>query len=190
VCSSTPAKARAIQQACAQVLRTFKVSKLFTAGTALVYRAHGVSFDYSRSWAEGTVGGVPAGCGRCKSWATAVGPDQINGIQVIAHGHQPQVTRENLPGFTRFVTRFERRRFRQSGGRLLAGPRAITVGGMPGLLYRGTANLSGTALTGTAVMVVNGTTDYDIACTSTRAKARAVHRACAQMLRTFKVTRP
>jgi hypothetical protein len=39
-------------------------------------------------------------------------------------------------------------------------------------------------------MVVNGTTDYEISCTSTRAKAPAVHRACTEVLRTFKVARP
>src|SRR6266851_2322318 len=159
-CSSTLANSRAVQQACAQVLRTFKVSKLFTAGTALVYSAHGVSFHYPPSWSEGAVAGVPAGCGRCKSWATAVGLDQFNGIQVIAHGHQPRVTRKNLPGFTRFVTRHERQEFMQNGGRLLAGPRAITVGGMPGLRYRGTGNHLGTAAKGTVTVVVNGTTDY------------------------------
>jgi len=119
-----------------------------------------------------------------------VGLDQFNGIQVIAHGHQPRVTRKNLPGFTRFVTRHERQEFMQNGGRLLAGPRAITVGGMPGLRYRGTGNHLGTAAKGTVTVVVNGTTDYEIACTFTPAKARAVQQGCAEVLRTFKVTPP
>jgi hypothetical protein len=44
-CSSTPARAKAVRQACPQVLRTFKVSNLFKAAAALNYRAHGVSFD-------------------------------------------------------------------------------------------------------------------------------------------------
>lgn len=189
-CSSTPAKARAVQRACAQVLRTFKVGKLFRVGAALVYRAHGVSFNYPPSWLEGTVPGLSAGCGRCKSWATGVGLSLVNAVDVIATGNQPRVTRTNLPGFTRFVTRHERRRFRQSGGRLLEGPRAITVGGMPGLSYRGTGNISGTAVKATAVVVVNGTTNYEISSVFTPSKAHAVQWAFAQVLRTFKVTQP
>ena len=61
---------------------------------------------------------------------------------------------------------------------------------MPGLLYRGTENLYGTAVKATEAVVFNGTTIYEITCTSTPSKARAVHRACAQVLRTFKVTQP
>jgi hypothetical protein len=38
-------RAKAVRQACPQVLRTFKVSNLFKAAAALNYRAHGVSFD-------------------------------------------------------------------------------------------------------------------------------------------------
>jgi hypothetical protein len=186
-CSATPAKAGAIQQACTQVVRSFKVSKLFTPGTALVYRAHGVSFDYPLSWAKGT---VPAGCARCKPWATAVGLDQINEIQVIAHGHQTRVTRRNLPQAKPYVTRAESRFYRHIGGRLLAGPQAITVGGLPGLRYRGTGNFDGTAVKDTEAVVFNGTTFYEIECTSTLAKANVVDRACAEVLRTFKVTQP
>jgi hypothetical protein len=189
-CSATSAKTRAVQLACAQVLRTFKVGKLFRAGAALVYQAHGVSFDYPPSWFEGGVPGVPAGCRRCKSWSAAVALDRLNGVEVIAHGHEPRVTRKNRPAFRSSVTRQLRRVFRQSGGRLLAGPRAISVRGMPGLLYRGNGNLFGTAGKSTEAVVFNGTTFYEISCTSTPAKARAVDRACAQVLRTFKVTQP
>jgi hypothetical protein len=189
-CSSTPVKARAVQQACAQVLRTFKVGKLFKAGATLVYRVHGVSFDYPSSWLEGTVPGVPAGCGRCKSWATAVVLDPLNAVAVIATGHQPRVTRKNLPGITRFVTRAERRRFRQFGGRLLAGPRPLTVSGMPGLRYRGTGALLGTAVKATTAVLFHGPLTYEISCIFTPSKARAVNRVCAEVLRTFKATRP
>jgi hypothetical protein len=189
-CSATSATAAAVQQACEQVLRTFKVGKLFSAGAALVYRAHGVTFDYPPSWFEGTEPGVPAGCSRCKSWSAAVALDRLDGVEVIANGHEPRVTRNNRRAFKSFFTRHERRVFRQSGGRLLAGPRAITVGGMPGLLYRGNGNLFGTVGKSTVAVVANGTTDYEIACTATPSKANAVKRACAEVLRTFKVTQP
>jgi hypothetical protein len=51
-----------------------------------------------------------------------------------------------------------------------------------------TGNLSGTAVKATAVVVVIGTTSYEISCTFTPSKARAVHQACAEVLRTFKVS--
>ena len=189
-CTSTPAKAGAVRQACAQVLRTFKVSKLFTAGTALVFRAHGVSFDYPSAWVEGPPGGPSAGCRGCMLWATAVAPDPFNGVNVNAYRQSVVVTRKNLPAVARRETRGQRRLIRHLGGRLVAGPHVLTVGGMPGLAYLGTAKLYGAAVHLTVVVVFNGTTSYTITCTSTRAKARAVHRGCAQVLRTFKVTRP
>jgi hypothetical protein len=187
-CSSTPAKARAVQQACAQVLRTFKVGKLFTPGAALAFRKLGVSFDYPPAWAQGSAAAVA--CSQCKSSASGVALDQVNTIEVIVDRHVSSVNRMNLRQVTPIVTRIERREFRQSGGRLLAGPHAVTVGGLPGLRYWGTGRTHGTAIKLAVAVVFNGTTNYQIACASTPAKARAVNRACAEVLRTFKVTRP
>ena len=187
-CSSTPAKAQAVQQACAQVLRTFKVGKLFTAGAALVFRKLGVSFDYPPAWAEGRAAALS--CGQCKSSASGVALDRVNTIGVIVDRHVSPVNRMNLRQVTPIVTRIERREFRQSGGRLLAGPHAVTVGGMPGLRYWGTGQTLGMMIKLAVVAVFNGTTSYQISCASTPAKTRAVNRACAEVLRTFKVTRP
>jgi hypothetical protein len=189
-CSSTPAKATANQRACAQVLRTFKVSKLFRAGTALVYRKHGVSFDYPSAWAQSPLGGPAVGCRSCPMWATAVAPGAFNGIRVNADRQSVLVTRKNLRAVAPVVTRSQRRLFSHFGGTLVAGPHALTVGGMPGLAYLGTATVYGAALHVTVVMVFHGRTSYTIVCRRTRAKARAVHRACAEVLRTFKVTQP
>jgi hypothetical protein len=189
-CRFTPPKARAVRQACTQVLRTFKVGKLFRAGTALVYRKHGVSFDYPPSWAEGSQPRSFGGCRSCGLWAADVGVGADNAVDVEANRENTAVTRQNLPQATPYVTRAERNFFRHFGGRLLAGPRAITVGGMPGLLYRGTGNLFGTAVKVTEAAVFNGTTLYAITCSSTPSEAGAVHRACAHVLRTFRVTRP
>ena len=189
-CSATPAKTRAVQLACAQVLRTFKVGKLFTAGAALVYRAHGVSFDYPPSWFEGGLPGVPAGCRRCKSWSAAVALDRLNGVGVIADGHEPRVTRRNLPEVTPSVTRATTPRV-QAVRRQAAGGTARHHGGRDaGLAVPGHREPFGTAVKITEAVVFNGTTSYEISCTSTRAKARAVDRACAEVLRTFKVTQP
>ena len=130
------------------------------------------------------------GCRRCELWAADVAVDAVNAVDVEANRENIAVTRRNLQQAKPYVTRAERRFFRHFGGRLLAGPQAIKVGGMPGLLYRGTGNLFGTAVKVTEAAVFNGTTLYAITCASTPSKARVVQRACAQALRTFKVTRP
>jgi hypothetical protein len=117
-----------------------------------------------------------------------VAPDAVNGVNVTAYRQSVLVKRKNLPAVAPFVTSKQRRLFRHFGGRLVAGPHAITVGEMAGLAYLGTGTLYGAAVHLTVVVAFNGTTSYTITCTSTRAKARAVHRACAQVLRTFKVT--
>jgi len=134
-CWSTPAKTRAGQQACPEVVRTLKVSNLFTAGTTLVYRGHGVWFDYPPTWAEGSLS-PQAGCRTCQ-WGASVRLDAVNAVDVTAHRENARVTRQNLPQVKPYVTRAERRVFGDFGGRLLAGPQAMTVGGMPGLRYRG-----------------------------------------------------
>jgi hypothetical protein len=91
--------------------------------------------------------------------------------------------------FTAAVVHATRGQFRRLHGKLIAGPRAATVGGMPGLRFTGTAKIHATALKVTLVSAFNCRTEYAIVCSSTPAKARAVQQACAQVLRTFKVSK-
>jgi hypothetical protein len=65
------------------------------------------------------------------------------------------------------------------------------VGGLPALRFQGTGTRhDGTVIGNTLVFVFNGTTEYAINCQQTRAHAGEVERACGQVMRTFKASRP
>jgi hypothetical protein len=147
------------------------------------YTWHGVSFHYPAGWHQTT----PPGGGRPLLWTTGVGFDPPDSVYIAAHPLGTRVTAQNLSTYIPSVTRTVRLGFTHAGERLLAGPQAITVGGMPGLQFQGTqTNPVGKD---TLTIVFNGMTWYDITCAYTPAKARAVQRGCAQVLRTFQVSR-
>ena len=155
-----------------------------------VYSGHGISFDYPPGWRLGAPA-VSVGCGQGQClWSVSVVLDRINAVNVTASRLGVDVTAQNLPVLTPAVTQHARGNFRHLGGRLLAGPQAITVGGMPGLRFQGAAKVGGIASQVTVVVAFNGMTAYAFSCTWTPAKARAVQQACAQVLRTFTVRRP
>ena len=149
------------------------------------YAGHGVSFHYPAGWLRGSPGGPSCGSGCGQLWATGVGLDPPDSIYIFANRLGTRVTAQNLSVATPSVTRTVRWGFRRDGDRLLAGPQAITVGGMPGLRFQGTQ--SHPAGKQTLTIVFNGMTGYFITCQSTPAQARAVQQGCAQVLRTFKV---
>ncbi|MDR3035221.1 MAG: hypothetical protein LBV78_19355 [Kitasatospora sp.] len=144
------------------------------------YAGHGVSFRYPAGWLQGTPGGPACGC----QWATGVGLDPPDTIYIFGRRMGARVTAQNLSAVTPSVTRAVRGGFRLAGDRLLAGPQAITVGGMPALRFQGTKTHPDGQ--GTLTIVFNGMTRYDITGDSAPAKARAVQQGCAQVLRTFK----
>ena len=159
-----------------------------TQGTSSpgTYATHGVSFHYPRGWHRG----APARCCRGRQlWSVGVGLDRVDSVDVTASQSGEAVTRQNLRLLLPFVVRQARGFLRQAHGELIGGPHAITVGGMPGLRFGGTAKFHGTAVKATLVTVFNGKTVYGISCRFAPAKARAVQQACAQVLRTFKVVK-
>ena len=69
-----------------------------------------------------------------------------------------------------------------------SGPERITMGGMPGLRFQGETTQQGVSAEVTLVIAFNGTTQYELACWHTQATAGLVAQACAQVIRTFKVS--
>ena len=147
------------------------------------YTGHGVSFHYPAGWYQTT----PPGGSRPLLWTTGVGFDPPDSIYINVYRIGTRVTAQNLPVFIPSATQVARSGFRRAGDRLTSGPQTITVGGMPGLRFQGTQTNPIAKVTLT--IVFNGMTRYDFSCVYTPAKARAVQRGCAQVLRTFKVTR-
>ena len=170
------------------------VYRATSAGAASTYRAHGVSFDYPAGWQEARLPvDVAIGRVRQKLWTTAAVLDQADWIDVAAYRLSPPAPKipiGPLPPAEKTVLRRAFRRFMQRGGRaLLAGPREITMGGMPGLLVWGAGTQDGIPVENTLAFALNGTTEYVVNCEHARAPGGGeVERACRQVLRTFRVT--
>lgn len=183
-CTHTPAKAAEVERACGQVVRTFRTSQVILAGGTRTYRAHGVSFDYPAGWVEGS----PAvTSGSAPLWATVLGSGPAAWIDIRATrtGSILPITAGNIAMITPSVERAVRRQLA-----VTAGPERITIGGMPGLRFQGQAAVQGVPTEIALVIAFSGTNQYQLACGYTRATAGEVDRACAQVIRTFKVSKP
>ena len=153
------------------------------------YAAHGVSFRYPAGWYEDIPGGPAPCCGAHPLWTARVGLDSTDMIYIAASRLPGRMTAQKLSALIPAITQEERDLYRHLGGRLLTGPQAITVNGMPGYRVQGTGRLHGTAAKTTQAEFFNGMTAYGVVCGYTPGKAQAVQRGCAQVLRTFKVSR-
>jgi hypothetical protein len=182
-CTHTAAKAVEVERACSQVVRTFKTSQAILVGGTQTYRAHGVSFDYPAGWLEGS---APVTSGSAPLWATALGRGPAAWIDIRASrtGLARPVTAANIGAITPAAERAVRRLLA-----IQAGPERITMGGMPGLRFRGETTQQRVSTEITLVIAFNGTTQYELACGHTQATAREVTRACAQVIRTFKLSK-
>jgi len=187
-CQHTRAHAGEVEQACGQVMRTFKANRPPPPPTGTrSYRAHGVSFTYPAALREGTltdtVGNGP------RLWAASFALDTQDWIGIGADRLSAPVTAARLPGFTPAAGKAARRFFGQVGGVVQAGPQQITVGGLPALQFRGAMTNHGITIKVTLVFAFDGTTQYFLYCAHTRAGAGPMERACGQVMRTFKVSK-
>jgi uncharacterized RDD family membrane protein YckC len=152
------------------------------------YRAHGVSFQYPAGWQELTdaITEVEEGTGE-KLWTAVFGVDVVDIVTVTAYRLTRSITAENLDAAKAEVTTLVRGAFEQTGGAMQDGPEEITMGGIPGLRYRGEETVDGTPIESTLVFVFDGTTEYFINCQHSQEHAAEIARGCDLILRTFKV---
>jgi hypothetical protein len=158
------------------------------AGGVQTYRAHGVSFDHPAGWQHGAARtDISAGSVRRKLWnmSFALGPlDSIDAGAYLLNSPAPEIALGPVPPA---VKADFRRFFENRGGVLQAGPKVITVGGMPSYLVRGTGLDRGIPVENTFVIAFDGTINYVLICQHGPDHANEVMRACDQMIRTFKV---
>jgi uncharacterized RDD family membrane protein YckC len=162
---------------------------------ATTYQGHGVLFEYPAGWQEASkVQQVAASGGGNELWGTAVavgtGTHVVNMVTVSAYRVGTPVTAENLGDAKPAVTTVVRQLLKQLGGAVQSGPEELTMGGLPGLRYRGTATIDATPVASTLVFAFDQTTEYFLNCQATRARAAEIQRGCDQIVRTFKVTAP
>jgi uncharacterized RDD family membrane protein YckC len=187
-CQHTRANAGEVERACGQVMRTFKASRPPPPPTGtLSYRAHGVSFAYPAALREGSLTGT-AGNGP-QLWAVSFALDAEDWIGIGADRLSAPVTAARLAAFTPAADKAARRFLGQAGGVVQAGPQQITVGGLPALQFLGALTTGGIAIKVTLVFAFHGTTQYFLYCAHTRPGAGQMERACAQVMRTFKVSK-
>jgi hypothetical protein len=167
-------------------LSVYRVTSGPAAGT---YQAHGVSFDYPARWQLGYLPvNVWFGHVRGTAWSTAVILDQADWIDVAAYrlpvAISPALLRLSPSAEADFRSEIER-----TGSQLLAGPREITLAGVPGLLIRIAVTHDGIPTENTIAFTFIGTTEYVVVCQQAQGQgATNVQRACEQVIRTFTVT--
>lgn len=151
---------------------------------SLTYRAHGISFGYPAGWQEQT-GYTSTSAGAAKLWGTAVGPGTAHDlITVEAYPVSPPVTAQNINA----VSPDLEGALRHAGLAVQGTPHKITMAGMPGLRFRGTANVGGTRYPSVLVFAFNGTTEYEVDCQYTSGMAAEIERACDQVTDSFHVS--
>ncbi len=154
-------------------------------GSALTYRAHGVSFDYPAGWQEVGYTGPSSG-GGTKLWGTAVGPGTpYDNIAVGAYRVSPAVTAQNIDA----VTPDLESAMQQVGMAVQGAPEKITMAGLPALRVRVTGTVGGSRYASTLVFAFNGTTEYFVNCQYTTGMAAQVRQACDQVTGSFHVSR-
>jgi uncharacterized RDD family membrane protein YckC len=150
------------------------------------YRAHGVSFQYPAGWQEVTGDVRSAVQEGDELWTAAFGGD-VDIVTVTAYRLTRSITAENLDAAKAEVTTLVRGAFEQVSGAMQDGPEEITMGGIPGLRYRGEGTVDGTPIESTLVFVFDGTTEYLVSCRHTQERAAEIERGCEQIVRTFEL---
>jgi hypothetical protein len=154
------------------------------------YSGHGIAFDYPAAW---QLGRLPLGAGPFHNghqlWTTAVILDQADWIGVTGYRlASPVFLIGSLPpaaeaGFRREIER--------AGGVLLAGPREITMGGLPGIGFQFRVTRTEIPVQYTVTVAFKGRAAYAVVCEQALQQgAGQVQRACDQVIRTFAVTAP
>jgi PsbP-like protein len=189
VARAAPARHRALMVVpVAVVLLAAAVLSAYRGTSPGTYRAHGVSFDYPASWQE--MGYTsPSYGGGAKLWGTSVGPGtSYDSILVEAARVSLAVTAQNIDAVIPVLENDVKQLYGQAGGGMQAGPEKITMAGKPAVRFRATGVMAdGTPFQSTVVFTFNGTTEYEVNCQYTAAKAAEVTRGCDQVVGSFQL---
>ena len=162
-----------------------------TGDPAKTYQGHGVLFEYPAGWQQiSNLQDVAGSSNELWQIAVGVGPDEVSMVIVEAYRLGAPVTAENLAEVKPEAATAVRQLLEQLGGAMQSGPEELTVGGLPGLRFRGTATIEATPVESTVVFVFDQTTQYALNCQHTPETAAEIQRGCDQILRTFTVTAP
>jgi uncharacterized RDD family membrane protein YckC len=159
--------------------------RVISPGTTLIYRAHGVAFDYPAGWQDqsgqmsSTSGGGP------KLWDAAVGAGTPHDVIVVEAFRGRTVTAQNIKA-TGLALESE---LRQEGLAVRGNVHKITMAGLPGVRFQGTGTVEGTPYVSILEFAFSSTTEYSVNCQYTAGMATQVKRACDQVTGSFRVSR-
>jgi hypothetical protein len=164
------------------------------ARTAKRYSGHGVSFKYPARWSLMKPGTLVATRGS-SLWTTWLGPPAQAGksiasdLVMLSAYHTPTaITRANAPVYSRQVAALVARVAKQAGGKLIAGPTIVRMGGLPGYGFRITAKAAkATPVESRLVLVWKGKTELFLNCQHAVRGSRKgeIERGCATVVGSF-----
>ncbi len=163
------------------------------------YKGHGVSFRYPRDWAPAKPEGVNVKTSN-GVWTKMFSPTSAANdpagttadiVLITEFETSVAVTEENLAASAASITASIKHVAQKAGGSLLAGPKEVTMGGLPGYEYRISAKTSrGRKSASRLVIVWNGATEYSLNCQHLVGGTRAaeIERGCKMIVGSFKLS--
>ena len=156
------------------------------------FHGHGISFRYPKNWAKATSTGVSSQ-DRSAAWTEAFSPPSSSKADAvfISESKTPvAITRPKLAAYASDIANTVSQLAKRAGGSLLAGPKLVSMGGLPGYSFRISAKTSGGVDSESRILMIwNGTTEYLLNCQhQTGGKAVAeIERGCKMIIASFKV---
>jgi uncharacterized RDD family membrane protein YckC len=150
------------------------------------YDCHGVGFTYPSSWsAIDDVRVVPPGT---PEFVDIVGLDQLNNVQVHGFQMSQPVDDTNVKRFKKELSGASDLIAAVVSGEVTHRPTRVEVGGLQGFRVQVEGAIGDQAVTFTGFALVQGTTEYFLACVSTPDHARDIRQGCQQVMATFHVS--
>lgn len=150
------------------------------------YDCHGVGFSYPSAWTTvDDVRIVPPGN---PEFVDIVGLDQLNNVQV--HGFQmaQPVDETNVKRFKKELSGASDLIAAVVSGEVTHRPTKVQVAGLEGFRVQVEGAMGDQAVTFTGYVLLQGTSEYFLACVSTPDHARDIRQGCQQVMKTFHVS--
>jgi hypothetical protein len=152
------------------------------------FQGDGYSFTYPGDWDE-LEGGEPSGqVGEPVSRALFGPSAGSDAMEIEVYRLNLSVTEDNLDELSGEIARVAEELFRQADGEIASGPTRVTVGGLPGFSFEGSAVDSlGVRVQAWLTFAFDRRTEYFVDCEFTPEGAEEMKQGCDQVLESFQV---
>ena len=158
------------------------------------YDKHGVSFHYPKDWERGKLSGLSAqNAGGL--WTEAFKPSSSSSkadmIFITEYRTPVAITWKNRATYSDEIASSVATVTKRAGGKILAGPAMVSMGGLPGFGFRISATtVDGLSSESRILLVWNGKTEYYLNCQhdTNGTRSGAVERACTRIISSFELS--